>query len=80
MKLEIPADIVASAHLTEKDCLVELGVRLYADQRITFGEALRLSGLTRIDFERELARRQVSLYSVDDLHEDVETLQKLNRL
>ena len=80
MKLDIPADIVASGKLTEKDCLIELGVRLYADQRITFGEALRLSGLDRTHFEGELARRDPSLYSVDDLHEDVETLRELGRL
>ena len=80
MKLEIPDDIMKSSGLTAEDCLIELGVRLYADRRISLVQALRLCGLNRFEFEKQLARRDVSLYTVDDLHEDVETLQDLGRL
>ena len=66
--------------LTEEDCRIELGVRLYADRRISLAQALRLSGLNRGEFARQLADRDVSLYTVDDLRDDVETLKTLGRL
>jgi predicted HTH domain antitoxin len=80
MKIELPDDIMKSSGLTEEDCLIELGVRLYADQRISLAQALRVSGLARVEFEKQLARRDRSLYTVDDLREDVETLKALGHL
>ena len=80
MKLEIPDDILKSSRLTEEDCLIELSVRLYADRRISLAQALRLSRLDRLAFASQLARRDISLYTVDDLREDVETLKELGRL
>jgi predicted HTH domain antitoxin len=80
MKIELPDDIMKSSGLTEEDCLIELGVRLYADQRISLAQALRVSGLARVEFEKQLARRDISLYTVDDLREDVETLKALGHL
>ncbi len=80
MKLEIPEDILQAAGMTEKDCLAELAVHLYANRRISFAQALRLSGLKRAEFEEELARRHVAVYNVDDLDDDVETLKSMGRL
>ncbi|ETW95260.1 UPF0175 family protein [Candidatus Entotheonella palauensis] len=80
MRLEIPDDIMTLAGLTEQDCLIELSVHLYAGRRLSFGQALRLSGLNRFEFEHQLAQRDISLYTVADLHEDVETLRELGRL
>jgi predicted HTH domain antitoxin len=80
MRLEIPDDILQGFGLTEQDCLSELSVHLYASRHLCLGQALRLSGLNRFDFERQLAQRDISLYTVDDLHEDVETLRELGRL
>jgi predicted HTH domain antitoxin len=79
MKLDIPDDIMQSSGLTEEDCLIELSVRLYADRRLSLAQALRLAGLDRFAFERQLAWRNISLYTVDDLHEDVATLKDLGR-
>jgi predicted HTH domain antitoxin len=80
MKIEIPKDILAAAGLTEKDCVIEFAVHLYASRRITHAQALRLSGLDRSAFEAELARRDMSLYNVEDLNADVKTLKELGRL
>jgi predicted HTH domain antitoxin len=79
-ELTIPDDILEAAGLTERDCLIELAVQLYAQQRITIAQALRLSRLNRLDFEKELAQRDISLYSVDDLNHDVAALKELGRL
>lgn len=79
MPIEIPEDILRTAGLTEADCLVELTVHLYAERRISIAQALRLSGLSRLTFEKELAKRNLTLYTVVDLHEDVDALRELRR-
>jgi len=79
-ELTIPDDILEAAGLTERDCLIELAVHLYAERRITLGQALRLSQLSRDELEKELARRDVSLYTVEDLNSDVAALKELGRL
>ena len=54
-ELTIPDDILEAAGLTERDCLIELAVHLYAERRITLGQALRLSQLTRAELEQKAA-------------------------
>ena len=80
MTLDVPDEILKRAGLTEQDCLSELAVHLYAERRITNGEALRISGLSRQAFEQELAKHDISLYTVEDLESDVKTLEDLGRL
>jgi predicted HTH domain antitoxin len=79
-RLTIPDEILEAAGLTEQECLVELAVQLYAQRRIKIGHALRLSQLTRQEFEKDLARHSISLYSVEDLNDDVASLKELGRL
>jgi len=76
----IPVGILEAAGLTELECLIEPAVQLYAQRRIKIGHALRLSQLTRQEFEQELARHNISLFSVDDLNDDVASLKELGRL
>ena len=57
-----------------------LAVHLYAERRLAFAQALRLAGLNRLEFEKELARRDISLYTVEDLKHDVAALKELGRL
>jgi predicted HTH domain antitoxin len=79
-EMRIPEDILEAAGLTERECLIELAIHLYATRRLAFAQALRLAGLDRLEFEKELARRDISLYSVDDLKHDVAALKSLGRL
>jgi predicted HTH domain antitoxin len=78
-RLTIPDDILESSGWNENDCLIELAVRLYAERRIKIAQALRLARLSRTEFERELARRDITLYTVEDLREDVTALHELDR-
>ena len=64
IEFTIPDDILEAAGLTEKDRRIELAVHLCAERRLSIAQALRLSGLTRIEFEAELGRHNISLYSV----------------
>ena len=79
-ELTIPGEILEAAGLTEAECLIELAVHLYAKRRISIGQALRLARLSRPEFEKELARRDISLYSLEDLEKDVKALEELGRM
>lgn len=79
MPMEIPEEILRTTGLTEADCLIGLAVRLYAERRISIAQALRLSGISRLTFEKELARRNLTLYTVVDLHDDVDAFRELRR-
>ena len=80
VELRIPEDILEAAGLTEQECLIELAVHLYAERRLAFAQALRLARLNRLEFEKELARHDISLYSIEDLKHDVAALKELGRL
>ena len=79
MTIQLPEEILRAAGLTEKDIVLELAVHLYAQRRISFPQAIRISGLSRIEFEREIHRRKISLYTVDDLRSDVADLTELRQ-
>lgn len=79
MTIHLPEEILKSAGLTEKDIVIELAVHLYGERKISFPQAVRISGLGRLEFESELHRRKISLYTVEDLRSDVADLKELRR-
>jgi len=58
---------------------VDCTTMLYDDGRLSFGQAIRWSGLTRTDFEAAMLARGLALYrpTVEDLRHDLETLGRL---
>lgn len=58
-------------HVTEAEARLALAVRLYEDGRISIGRAAGIAGLTRVQFESELAKRKISLYDVEMLENDL---------
>jgi predicted HTH domain antitoxin len=79
--LEIPQDILDSAHMTTDELKVELAVAVYAQGRLGIGKARELAGMTLWEFRQLLASRRISPhYDVDDLEEDINTLKELGRL
>jgi predicted HTH domain antitoxin len=79
--LEIPEEILDSARLTMDELKVEVAVSLYAQGRLSIGKARELAEMSLWQFRQLLASRQISPhFDVDDLTNDVETLEDLNRL
>jgi len=79
MPLTIPDEWLRDAGITPEDARVEVACRLYDGGRLSFGQAIRWSGLTRTDFEAAMLARGLALYrpTVEDLEHDLETLQRL---
>jgi predicted HTH domain antitoxin len=59
MRLELPDDILRTAELTSLEVRLALAVQLYADRRIDFHQARRISGVSGEALNRELTRRDL---------------------
>lgn len=73
--LIIPGSILEQAQYTPAELRLDLAVFLYANERLTIGQARRLAGLDLISFQKELSRRGISLrIEVSDLQADLQAL------
>lgn len=76
VQIEIPEDIVSAMRLPEPEiegrARLELALAFYAQSVLTFAEARRLAGLTRLQFALELGRRDIPRqYTQANLDEDI---------
>jgi predicted HTH domain antitoxin len=79
MPLTIPDELLSDAGITPDDARLEFACGLYDGGRLSFGQAMRWSGLTRTDFEAAMLARGLPLYrpTVEDLERDLDTLARL---
>lgn len=80
--LEMPANIVEALRVPadeqESRLRRELAVRLYQKGLLPFGKARELVGLNKWEFHFLLAQEGIARqYDVDDLHDDLQTLDQL---
>lgn len=71
-------EILASAHLSEEELLLELAIVLYQQRRLTQRQAARLARISAESFDLVLAERQIpNPFDETDLAQDLETLKFL---
>jgi predicted HTH domain antitoxin len=59
----------------------ELTIYLYAQEKLSFGQARELAGLNAWDFQQLLGSRGIDAhYGPDDYEQDLQTLRALGRL
>lgn len=74
--LDIP--FKSSPDYSERDLKIDLAVLLYQKRKISLAKAAEWCGLTRLEFQSAMSKRDVALnYSVEDLRHDVAVLDKL---
>ena len=74
-------DILQSAKLTEQEIRIELAVLLYAQKRLSFGQARKLAGMEYPEFEKILFDRQIpSNYDIAEFEEDLKTIEHLHQM
>ena len=77
--LIIPAKTLEQLQLTPAELLIELAGHLYDTEKLTMGQAKKLAGLTQIEFQKEMAKRDVYIkYDIEDLETDLRNLSKLD--
>ena len=81
MSVVIPDEIFQASGLSEEELLQEVVLMLYEKKRISIGKASNLLGINLIEFQHLLASKDMYIhYDIEDLHEDVNTLERLGRL
>lgn len=80
ISVDFPNDILLALNESENDLKkrikITLAIQLYKLQKLTIGKAAQLSGMSRLEFEKELSKNKISIsnLSKEDVLNDVEKL------
>jgi predicted HTH domain antitoxin len=78
MALTIPDEVLEAVRMTEEELRREIAVLLFSQERLTLAQAARLTRLTRVEFQRLLAAREIPIhYDVEDFRQDMSTLERM---
>ncbi|HLQ45749.1 MAG TPA: UPF0175 family protein [Planctomycetaceae bacterium] len=79
MTLTIPDGTLQSAGMTEREMQIEIACRLFDAGKLHLWPAAQLAGMSRGEFEEELALRNIAIYrpTVEDLDLDLRNMPKL---
>ena len=78
MSLVISDEIVKATGMSEEALSVEIAVLLFAEDKLTLGQASKLARMHQLDFQRLLASREITIhYDVDEFRKDLKTLNEL---
>jgi predicted HTH domain antitoxin len=79
MPLTISDPDLEAAGMTADEARIEIACRLYDCQRLSFGEAIRWSGLHRTGFESALLDRGLPVYRLteEDLAQELASLNEI---
>jgi predicted HTH domain antitoxin len=78
MTLTIPDEILSHTNISSMDMRIEVAAYLYEKQRISIGKARLIAGLSLIQFQKELAKRNIYLQiSTKDIETEVTNLRLL---
>jgi len=81
VSIEIPREVIHAARLKPEELKRELAVLLFQQERLSFGKAREMAGMTVWAFQHLLASRDIPVhYSLEDYEEDLSTLKELGRL
>jgi len=80
MSFNIPNSVLKKAEITGSELLIEVSVYLYDKERLSFGQAKSLVQMNQLDFQKELAKRDVYIkYDSNDLNQDLNNLDDIMR-
>jgi predicted HTH domain antitoxin len=81
INVEIPQDILYHAKIKgdiRDEIKKELAIHLYKEKILSLGNAIKLSGLSFMDFYNLLGKRKIPRhYDISDLKKDLENIDKL---
>ena len=78
MGLIIPEEVLQASHLTPLELKREIGVMLFAQDRLTLGQASELSEMSQRQFLSLLSSRQIPVhYDQAELARDLQTIKAL---
>lgn len=80
ISIEIPREILHIARMTPEELRRELAVYLFQQDKLSFGKAREMAGMTAWTFQQLLGARSIPVhYDVEDYEQDLITLKELGR-
>lgn len=77
--LIIPGNVLDHIKISPSELLIEIAAHLYDTERLTMAQAKKLAGLTQIEFQKELSKRNIYIkYDLEDLETDLKNLSLLD--
>jgi len=81
MSVVIPDEILHTTHMRAEELMKEIAILLYQKDKLTLGQASRLTGMSQLQFQFLLASRQIPIhYDVVEFEADLKTLREMGRL
>lgn len=81
MSIVIPGQVLQASGLTEEELLQEIVLMLFQQKKISIGIASNFLNMNLLEFQQLIDSRNICIhYDVEDLQNDVATLQRLGRL
>ena len=78
MGVIIEPEIIQSSGLSEQDFILEIALFLYGRKILSLGKAAAFAKLHRIAFQKELAKRKMSIhFTIEEVNKDLKTLESL---
>lgn len=83
VKITVPSDIIIALNDTEEelanDIKFSMAIKYYQMAKLTIGQAARLAGYTRYEFERLLGKNKIPIsnLTVEDAKQDIKVLKEI---
>lgn len=76
MTLEISDNLMKHIGLTQEELRLSFAIFLFSTEKITIGQASRIAGIHQMEFQKELARRKITIhYDETDFERDLKTIE-----
>ena len=77
MTIEISDNLLKRAGLNEEAVRLRLAILLFQEELLTLGQASELAGMHQMLFQKELAKREITIhYDIEDFEKDWETIKQ----
>ena len=78
MVFTVPDPILQQAGVSPSDILLKLAILLFQEERISLGQASKLANLHLVEFQKELAKRNIPIhYGQDQYMNDIQMIENL---
>ena len=78
MVFTVPDPILQKAGVSPSDILLKLAILLFQEERISLGQASKLANLHLVEFQKELAKRNIPIhYGQDEYMNDIQMIENL---
>ena len=75
MSIEISDELLSRANITEQEFKLEIAILLYQKEILSMGKAAEFSGIPKLIFQKELAKREIPVsYDYQEFQKDLEML------